>query len=80
MELPDCGEGIAVTLVRNGYIPTSPEKPSTAIEIQLLKVYQEVNGRCPNLGIQAFVRATCDLNYVRKIPLSPDLHFQLIKT
>ncbi|KAJ7871910.1 hypothetical protein B0H13DRAFT_2236318 [Mycena leptocephala] len=45
-------------------MPASPWTPTVAITIRALEVYRVAHLRCPRLGIQAFVRALCDIHGV----------------
>lgn len=73
MRVKDTGCGtISVALVRHGFIPTSPVVPHTAIEIKTLELYRRLSSRCPNVGVQPFVRVICDLHQVSKLFYSVD--------
>ncbi|KAJ6501407.1 hypothetical protein DFH09DRAFT_1335950 [Mycena vulgaris] len=50
--------------VRNGWMPVSPWAPTVIITIRALEVFRVAHLRCPRLGIQAFVRALCDIHGV----------------
>ncbi|KAJ6586510.1 hypothetical protein DFH09DRAFT_1245702 [Mycena vulgaris] len=45
-------------------MPVSPWTPNVVITIRALEVYRVAHLRCPRLGIQAFVRALCDIHGV----------------
>ncbi|KAJ6550722.1 hypothetical protein B0H10DRAFT_2242599 [Mycena sp. CBHHK59/15] len=53
---------VASACVRRGWIPVSPWIPNTVITIRALEVFRVARLRCPRLGIQAFVRALCDIH------------------
>ncbi|KAJ6538646.1 hypothetical protein DFH09DRAFT_1249621 [Mycena vulgaris] len=53
---------VASACVRRGWIPVSPWIPNTIITIRALEVFRVACLRCPRLGIQAFVRALCDIH------------------
>lgn len=59
---------VSVACVRHGWIPCAPGIPSVVITIRALEVYRVVHLRCPRLGIQAFVRALCDIHGVAPRP------------
>ncbi|KAJ6456048.1 hypothetical protein C8R45DRAFT_1056474 [Mycena sanguinolenta] len=56
------------TCVRQGWIPVSPYFPNVVITIRALEAYRVTHLRCPRLGIQAFVRALCDIHGVAPRP------------
>jgi hypothetical protein len=45
-------------------MPVSPWTPTVTITICALEVYRVTHLRCPRLGIQAFMRALCDIHGV----------------
>jgi hypothetical protein len=53
-----------VTLLRNGYLASSPSKPVTAFSLQLLDVLAAVQRRGPSVSIQTMAKAFCDLRNV----------------
>ncbi|KAJ7868478.1 hypothetical protein B0H13DRAFT_2351364 [Mycena leptocephala] len=55
---------VASSCVRQGWMPVAPYFPTVVITIRVLEVYRVARLRCPRLGIQAFVRALCDLHGV----------------
>ncbi|KAJ7829966.1 hypothetical protein B0H14DRAFT_2366152 [Mycena olivaceomarginata] len=55
---------IASACVRQGWMPCAPYFPTVVITIRALEVYCVARLRCPRLGIQAFVRALCDIHGV----------------
>ncbi|KAF8217912.1 hypothetical protein K438DRAFT_1901011 [Mycena galopus ATCC 62051] len=57
--------------LREGLVPVAPFFPSTVITIRALEVFRALSLRCPRLGIQAFVRAMCDLNGAAPHPSLP---------
>ncbi|KAJ6590434.1 hypothetical protein DFH09DRAFT_1306980 [Mycena vulgaris] len=59
---------IASACVRRGWIPVSPWTPTVIITIRALEVYRVAHLRCPRLGIQAFMRALCDIHGVAPHP------------
>ncbi|KAJ7856056.1 hypothetical protein B0H14DRAFT_2352906 [Mycena olivaceomarginata] len=59
---------IASTCVQQGWMPCSTYFPNVVITIRALEVYRVTRLRCPRLGIQAFVRALCDIHGVAARP------------
>jgi hypothetical protein len=59
---------IASACVRQGWMPCSAYFPNVAITIRALEVFRVTRLRCPRLGIQAFVRALCDIHGVAPRP------------
>ncbi|KAJ7792123.1 hypothetical protein B0H14DRAFT_2394917 [Mycena olivaceomarginata] len=59
---------IASACVRQGWMPCSAYFPNVVITIRALEVYRVTRLRCPRLGIQAFVRALCDIHGVAARP------------
>ncbi|KAF8158738.1 hypothetical protein K438DRAFT_1909998 [Mycena galopus ATCC 62051] len=49
-------------------MPVAPYFPTVVITIRALEVYRVAHLRCPRLGIQAFVRALCDIHSVAPRP------------
>ncbi|KAH9830936.1 uncharacterized protein C8Q71DRAFT_691273, partial [Rhodofomes roseus] len=52
------------TLVFNGFLGSSPQKPTVAISLKVLNTYQQLCHACPRLSMQAFVRLLCDLHQI----------------
>lgn len=48
-------------------MPCAPWKPTVAIKLRVLEAYRVTHVRCPQLAIQSFVKALCDLHGVRGI-------------
>ncbi|KAJ7801388.1 hypothetical protein B0H14DRAFT_2386481 [Mycena olivaceomarginata] len=59
---------IASACVRQGWMPCSTYFPNVAITIRALEVFRVTCLRCPRLGIQAFLRALCDIHGVAPCP------------
>ncbi|KAI6143412.1 hypothetical protein BKA82DRAFT_4331277 [Pisolithus tinctorius] len=55
---------ITSTLVRQGFMPCSPIRPSMAITINALELYHVTCLHIPHFSIQAFVKTICDLQGV----------------
>jgi hypothetical protein len=53
------------SLVRNGFLGASPEKPTLAISIEFLEIYQQLRRVCPRLSLDALGRALCHIHHVR---------------
>ncbi|KAJ7113683.1 hypothetical protein C8R43DRAFT_1091391 [Mycena crocata] len=49
-------------------MPVSPSRPEVVLTIRTLEVFRRMSLRCPRLGIQAFVRALCDIHHVPPRP------------
>ena len=56
------------TLVRQGFLGASPEKPSLAFSIELLEIYQQLRRVCPRFSLDALARALCHIHRVRISP------------
>jgi hypothetical protein len=52
------------TLVRNGFLGVSPDRPSLAISIELLEIYRQLRRVCPRLSLDALSRALCHIHRV----------------
>ncbi|KAJ7270013.1 hypothetical protein B0H12DRAFT_997107, partial [Mycena haematopus] len=59
---------VASACVRHGWMPVSPYYPTVVISIRALEMYRVTHLRCPRLGIQAFIRALCDIHGVAPRP------------
>ncbi|KAJ7719756.1 hypothetical protein B0H14DRAFT_3098579 [Mycena olivaceomarginata] len=49
-------------------MPAAPYSPNVAITIRTLEIFRVMQLRCPRLGVQAFVRALCDIHGVPPRP------------
>jgi hypothetical protein len=49
-------------------MPVAPYFPTVVITIRALELYRVAHLRCPRLGVQAFVRALCDIHGVAPRP------------
>ncbi|KAK7028351.1 hypothetical protein R3P38DRAFT_3314844 [Favolaschia claudopus] len=58
----------ACSCIRQGWIPSSPTTPTAVVTIRALEIFRVTRLRCPRLGIQAFVRALCDIHGVAPRP------------
>ena len=56
-----------VTLLRNGFLGSSPTHPTVAIHISVLDCYRQLHRECPRLSVQAQVKALCHLHSVSSI-------------
>ena len=52
------------TLVRNGFLGASPEKPTLTISIELLEIYRQLCRVCPRFSLDALGRALCHIHQV----------------
>jgi hypothetical protein len=55
---------IAASLIRQGYLPCSPLKPTVAITIRAVNLYRLSHLRCPHVSVQSFVKTLCDIHGV----------------
>ncbi|KIO08058.1 hypothetical protein M404DRAFT_58346, partial [Pisolithus tinctorius Marx 270] len=76
---------IASALVRQGFMPCSPIRPSVAITINALELYRVARLRSPHFSIQAFVKTICDLQGVafrhylsRQFSIALDLYLNIL--
>lgn len=53
-----------VTLLRHGFLGSSPTHPTIAIHISVLDYYRQLHRECPRLSVQAQVKALCHLHGV----------------
>ena len=61
---------LASLLLRQGLVPSAPLKPRLAVSVRTLELYRVTRMRCPHLGIQAFVKALCDVHCVSLVTYS----------
>ncbi|KAJ7872565.1 hypothetical protein B0H13DRAFT_2349438 [Mycena leptocephala] len=54
--------------VRQGWVPVAAYFPTVVVTIRALEVFRVMSLRCPRLGVQAFVRALCDIHGVSPRP------------
>ncbi|KAJ7813877.1 hypothetical protein B0H14DRAFT_3090238 [Mycena olivaceomarginata] len=54
--------------VGQGLMPATPYSPNVAITIRTLEIFRVMQLCCPRLGVQAFVRALCDIHGVPPRP------------
>ncbi|KIO07397.1 hypothetical protein M404DRAFT_23899 [Pisolithus tinctorius Marx 270] len=76
---------ITSALVRQGFVPCSPIRPSMAITINALKLYRVARLRSLHFSIQAFVKTICDLQGVafqrylsRQFSIALDLYLNIL--
>ncbi|KAF8178807.1 hypothetical protein K438DRAFT_1977654 [Mycena galopus ATCC 62051] len=50
--------------IRHGLMPSVPYMASVVITLRALEVFRTLQLRCPQFGIQAFIRGLCDLHAV----------------
>ncbi|KAH9831718.1 uncharacterized protein C8Q71DRAFT_798813 [Rhodofomes roseus] len=58
------------TLVSNGFLGSSPQKPTVAISLKVLDAYRQLHRACPRLSVQAYVKSLC---YIHRVPLKKHL-------
>ncbi|KZT31847.1 hypothetical protein SISSUDRAFT_974542, partial [Sistotremastrum suecicum HHB10207 ss-3] len=51
-----------MTLIRRGYLSSSPIEPKQAISIQTLRLYYELRRKNSSFGIQGFIKTLCALH------------------
>lgn len=54
-----------VTLLRRGYLGSSPSEPNTAFSLELLDLVAAVQRRGPAVSVQIMAKSLCDLRNVR---------------
>ncbi|KAG6895281.1 hypothetical protein C0992_002165 [Termitomyces sp. T32_za158] len=54
-------KSISVALVQQGYLGTTPERPSLAVSLRTLELYYWIRRRKPSFSIEAFAKVLCDL-------------------
>ncbi|EPS93139.1 hypothetical protein FOMPIDRAFT_1033828 [Fomitopsis schrenkii] len=59
-----------VTLVSNGFLGSSPHKPTVAVSLQTLNAYRQLHRACPRLSVQAFVKGLC---WIHQVPAKKHL-------
>ena len=59
---------IAACLIRQGYLPCSPLKPTVAITIRAMELFRLLHLRCPHVSVQSYVKTLCDMHLVRLVP------------
>ncbi|KAJ6583130.1 hypothetical protein DFH09DRAFT_912007 [Mycena vulgaris] len=64
VKLDHRANGIAPALILQGLMPCAPWTPTIAIRIRVLEAYRVQNVRCPQLAVQSFVKALCDIHGV----------------
>jgi hypothetical protein len=62
----------AVTLMRNGYVPTAPLVPSTAFKVEVLELYRLISKYHRRLGLQPYYRAIRE--YYGNVELTASAH------
>lgn len=60
----------ASTLVGLGFVGNAPFKPSIAVSLKTLELYQILRRRKPSFSIEAFTKVICDLYMVRALLLT----------
>ncbi|KAJ7683506.1 hypothetical protein B0H14DRAFT_2422395 [Mycena olivaceomarginata] len=62
------------TLVRRGYLGSSPDKPALAFSLRTLEIYRQLHRVCPRFTIDSLAKT---LNYLHKVPRKAYLAEQL---
>ncbi|KAJ7836778.1 hypothetical protein B0H14DRAFT_3460500 [Mycena olivaceomarginata] len=62
------GNGVAPALILEGLMPCAPWSPTVAIKLCVLEAYRIIHVCCPQLVIQLFVKALCDMHGVAYRP------------
>ncbi|KAF7372185.1 hypothetical protein MVEN_00077700 [Mycena venus] len=62
------------TLIRHGYLGSSPDKPALAILLRTLEIYHQIHRICPRFTIDSLAKT---LNYLHKVPRKTYLAKQL---
>ncbi|KAJ7455142.1 hypothetical protein FB451DRAFT_1184469 [Mycena latifolia] len=68
VKLDPHANGIAPTLILQGMMPCAPWEPTVAIKIRVLEAYRVTHVCCPQLAIQSYVKALCDIHGVAYRP------------
>ncbi|KAJ6474077.1 hypothetical protein DFH09DRAFT_1343351 [Mycena vulgaris] len=64
VKLDPSANGIASALILQGLMPCAPWTPTVAIRLRVLEAYHVTHVRCPQLVIQSYVKALCDIHGV----------------
>lgn len=64
LNLDPSAQGVAPALILKGLMPCAPTKPTVAITMRVLETYRVTKVRCPQLAIQSWVKALCDIHGV----------------
>jgi hypothetical protein len=59
---------VASAYVGQGLMPAAPYLPNVAITIRTLEIFRAIQLCCPRLGVQAFIRALCDIHGIAPRP------------
>ncbi|KAJ6603502.1 hypothetical protein DFH09DRAFT_899271 [Mycena vulgaris] len=68
VKLDPTANGIASALILQGLMPCAPWTPTVAIRLRVLEAYRVTHVRCPQLVIQSYVKALCDIHEVAYRP------------
>ena len=60
----DDTQSLNIVMARHGYLGTSPVHPSLAISFHVLELLDSLIADCPQLSLQAFVKAVSRLHHV----------------
>jgi hypothetical protein len=60
-----CDDELAnVSLIKAGYLGSSPVQPMLAVSLECLKLYHQIRRRKPSFSVQAMVKVLCALHNV----------------
>lgn len=66
-------ESVNETLLRNGFIGATPERPSIAFSITLFEIFRQIHRVCPRLSIYGISKALSYIHGVRFFVLHLEL-------
>jgi hypothetical protein len=56
------------TLLRHGFMGTSPEQACLAFSVRVLEAYRQFHQVCPSFSIKGFLKALCRLHKACTLP------------
>ncbi|KAJ7109537.1 hypothetical protein C8R43DRAFT_1091755 [Mycena crocata] len=68
LNLDPSAQCVAPALILKGLMPCAPTRPSVALKMRVLEAYHMTKVRCPQLAIQSWVKALCDIHGVAYKP------------
>jgi hypothetical protein len=63
----ESSKSVAVALVLQGFIGSSPEQPTLAVSLKTLELFRRIRMRKASFSVEAFAKVICDLYSVRNI-------------
>ncbi|KAJ6469111.1 hypothetical protein DFH09DRAFT_1254063 [Mycena vulgaris] len=75
VKLDPSAKGIACALILQGMVPCAPWKPTVAVKIRVLEAYRVQHVRCPQLAVQSYVKALCNIH--GQFSIAYDLYLDL---